>query len=66
MGKSPSPDGISSVWLSHAFEVIKFHLLALFSTYFKLSYFLKSWESANIQILKKSNKANYNPPPPLF
>ena len=46
----------------YAFELIKFHLLAIFSASFKLSYFPKSWKSANIIILKKGNKANYNHP----
>jgi hypothetical protein len=32
--KSPGPDGISSVWLRHSYELIKFHLVALISACF--------------------------------
>ena len=60
--KSPGPDGISAVWLSHAFELIKSHLVALFSACFTLSYFPTKWKSDSIIILKKNNKANYSHP----
>ena len=60
--KSPGPDGISSVWLSHSFDLIKFHLVALFSACFTLSHFPNNWKSASIIILKKNNKANYSHP----
>jgi hypothetical protein len=55
--KSPGPDGISSVWLRHSYEPIKFHLVALFSACCSLSHFPTNWKSASIIILKKSNKA---------
>ncbi len=57
--KSPGPDGISSVWLSHSFDLIKFHLVALFSACFTLSHFPNN---ASIIILKTNNKANYSHP----
>ncbi len=60
--KSPGPDGIYAVWLSHSFDLIKFHLVALFSACFTLSHFLNNWKSASIIILKKNNKANYSHP----
>jgi hypothetical protein len=58
--KSPGPDDISSVWFSHSYELIKFHLVALYSACFSLSHFPN--KSASIIIMKKNNKANYSHP----
>jgi hypothetical protein len=59
LSKSAGSDCISSVWLSHCFETIKYHLVALFSSCLRLSHFPTCWKTASIVILKKSNKPNY-------